>query len=95
MAFDNNDALRDYRMMILTSAVNLVKSIDMYTALKYDQTGNPDNALSVFRDDAMEIVWSAAHEVANPDDATFSENDSDTASKILSILMNRPGVSSR
>lgn len=80
------NALSEFQAMILSSAVNLIRQIDMYADLKRRLTGKADNCILEFRQDAVEVAIAAAHEMSNADDATFSENDSVIAAKLLDLL---------
>ena len=82
----NPKALSDLQAIILSSAVNMVKMIDTYTELKRKETGIPYNNLTAARGDAIGVAQAAAAEVTNPDDATFTEEDSEKAEKLLETL---------
>ena len=82
----NPKALSDLQAIILSSAVNMVKMIDTYTELKRKETGIPYNNLTAAREDAIGVAQAAAAEVTNPDDATFTEEDSEKAEKLLEAL---------
>lgn len=82
--------LDELRQIMLGTAVNLVKLIDMYTMLKTRATNVPTNAIQAFREDAVGVVTAIAQERVNPDDDTFSENDDEQARTLLDVL----GISS-
>ena len=80
------EALSGLQQCILSSAMNLIRQIDLYTELKRSLTGDETNTIHAFRDDAITLATAAANEMANPDDDTFDEEDARNGATLMNLL---------
>ena len=87
MDISDSARLEELRLSILATAIDLVRKIDSYTALKGAVTGVHHNIVSEFRGDAYTVAVAAANEFVNSEEGVFTLRDSLASQDLLDSIL--------